>query len=563
MLRELKIHNLALIEELHVVFDRGLVVLTGETGAGKSIFLQAIHLLAGGRAGSSWVRSGADESVVEALFECPAASRVPDILAGAGIDADPDGAVIIRRVLAVAGRSRFYINGALAAAKLAAEVTAELVSVASQHDHQKLLDPAEHLLFLDAIGDHGAERQGFAELYQNWQRLQGEYRKLQERERDRDRRREFLAFQCREIDEARLVVGEDEELDRTKNLLKSTDELARLGVNAYKQLETVGHDALDSARRDLARMADLDPALASLADDVASICFLLEDHVGSLRSYLDELPTDPAMLDQVTARIHLVKQMKRKYGFTLEEVLAFRASVGQELDELENLTDRLELLARDSQRLERQVMASALELSGKRRRTAERLAALVTDELVSLAFGEARFRVSFRAPELLTAADCGPTGLDNPEFLFSANPGEPEKPVAQVASGGELSRLMLALKSILARKDQVETVIFDEIDAGISGSAAAKVGEKIRQLANHHQVLCITHLPQIAARADQHFLVTKETMAGRTRTRLGQLDEQSRPGAIAAMLDGSTVTARTMAYVEDLLARSRSLVSEN
>jgi len=555
MLRELRIINLALIEELHLTIDSGLSVLTGETGAGKSIILQAIHLLAGGRAAAGWVRTGAEVATVEALFELSGQhDELRSQLSEMGIEVDDD--LIIRRQIEAKGKSRYYLNGALATAAAVGEAMEGLLSVASQHDHQRLLVPRYHLDFIDAVGALGTARQAMAAAYETWLAAKAEYDGLRDQEQDKEQRRDFLTFQCQEIGEAALVVGEDEKLAVERDRLKSSDELSRLSQLSHEALGEEVVPQLAMVRKHLEQMATLDQSVAPLADEVAGASYQLEESLLGLSRYLDTIPNDPERLDEVTARIDLLQRLKRKYGPTLEEVVAFGEQAQQELERLESMEAQLVVLGQQVAACEVVLREKATQLGAARREVATGLEAKVREELASLCFEQAEFAVHFHD----TSHDLDHItrlGWDRPEFVFSANPGEPLKPVAKIASGGELSRLLLALKCLLAKQDQVETVIFDEIDAGISGKAAEAVARKIKELADHHQVLCITHLPPIAAAAHAHFLVAKSVRNERTQTSVTSLTAEQRVDELARMLAGDSVTEKTLAFVRELLSRNQ------
>jgi DNA repair protein RecN (Recombination protein N) len=558
MLKELLITNLALIEKLHVSFGPGLTVLTGETGAGKSIILQAIHLLGGGKAAAAWIRSGAEAASVEALFALrPDHEILRNRLAEAGLDADDE--LLVKRVISDKGTSRYFMNNSLATARLVGEVMEQLLSVASQHDHQQLLQPRSHLDFVDAVGGLWPRRLEVGRLYDSWQQAREAYERLQGREKDKEQRREFLAFQGREIEEAAPGPGEDEELLVERDRLRASDDLLRLGQKCCHLLGEAMGNNLALARKNLQQMAAFDSSLAGLAEEVAGNCFQLEDQAQALRGYLETVSRDPARLDTVTARLDLLQRLKRKYGGSLAEVLAFGREAARELAELEALDERLALLERERRETEAVLRKSAEALSRARRAAAADLAGKIRESLLSLCFERAVFEIAFRADQ----GDAGREnmtrlGLDRVEFLFSANQGEEAKPLVKVASGGELSRLMLALKSLLASEDQVDTVIFDEIDAGISGKAAEAVARKILELAGHHQVFCITHLPQIACLADEHFLVHKSVADNRTRTSILPLPRPERLHELARMLDGDSVNEQTLAYAGKLMERKGS-----
>lgn len=555
MLRELRITNLALIEELSISFDEGLVVLTGETGAGKSIILQSIHLLSGGRAGTNWIRTGADAVTVEALFEFSHDhSDVLKMISENGGAAQDE--VIIRRVLSGNGKSRYYINGSMVTGKVAGEVSENLLSVASQHDHQQLLKPGNHLDFIDSIGDLWPDRSDLNTLFENWKNLKNEYEELKQQEKDKEQRRDFLTFQCQEIGEANLCPGEDEELVQKKDKLKASGDLLRLGQQSHELLANTIIDNLAIVRKNLEQMAVFDDAVTELSENLAGQSYQLEDNVSELRNYIDTIPTDTEMLEEITARIDLLQKLKRKYGDMLEGVIDYGKKARQELDSLDAMDERIETVKRKLAESETKLVETAERLSKKRKKTAEQLTQKIVKELHSLHFEQADFEVDFKNGKG-TIESITKSGWDKPEFLFSANPGEPLKSLASVASGGELSRLMLALKCILAQKDRVETVIFDEIDAGISGKTAEAVARKIKELAAHHQVLCITHLPQIASYANEHFRVEKSVLDQRTRTDITHLSEELQVEEIARMLDGDSVTPQTLAYAKELVARNQ------
>ncbi|MEW6220442.1 MAG: DNA repair protein RecN [Thermodesulfobacteriota bacterium] len=555
MLQELKIENLALIERLEIAFGPGLAVFTGETGAGKSIVLAAVHLLSGGKAPPTWIRTGASQATVEALFDDVAANQaLAELLASQDLEAG--GVVVVRRVIGEGGRSRFYVNGHLVPARLAGEVLAELVSLAGQHEQQRLLDPGRHLDLLDTAADLGPTRRAFAADFDRWRALAAEVTQLRQALGQRDQRRDFLAFQIAEIEAARLTPDEEERLLARRQVLKSADTLTRLGREAHELLREGVWDQLSSVRQRLEQMAQLDPATASILAEVAAAFYTLGDQAGRLEAYLETVQADPAELEATSSRLDLLARLKRKYGASVAAILDLHQALTQELAALESVDDRLGQLGAEEARLAAALRAAAAGLSAARHAAAERIARAVQAELQALGLGQACFAVRFRdQPE--TAAALTRDGWDRPELLFSANPGEPAKPLAAIASGGELSRLLLAIKSILAQKDQVGCVIFDEVDAGIGGQAADAVARKIRDLARHHQVLCITHLPQIASCADTHFLVDKQVRDGRTHTRVLQLDRPARVGELARMLDGTSGRPETVAFAEALLTASQ------
>ena len=559
MLCELKIENLALIESLHLHFamdeSHGLVVMTGETGAGKSIMLRAIKMLTGGRAQAEWVRSGTDQCTVEALFEVnPEHARFLDTLAETGFGEEP--VVIIRRIVSAGGRSRLYVNGSLAPAKIVRELTADLLNVASQHDHQQLLQPQYHLDFLDTLGEHWQDRARLSALHSTYQKRCTVLADLKRQEQDKEQRYDFLKYQLEEIRQADIQEGEDEELTTEKNRLKNSDNLIKLSQQSYASLSANVLDELNLIRKNMEEIAELDSAAGKLVEDISGYCFQAEDLAMQLRHYRDGLESDPYRLEQVTERLDLLQKLKRKYGESIIDILSFAKDAEEEITRLEQLDIQLDELEQEVAHLGEELIACAETLSQKRRQTAAYIEKAMTEELDSLAFHQASLEVRWQENQGLIE-DITPSGRDKIELYFSANQGEPARPLVKVASGGELSRLMLAFKCLLARKDMVETVIFDEVDAGIGGEAAEAVARKIQELATHHQVFCITHLPQIAARGTDHYLVTKSVSDGRTHSSITMLSEKQRQDEIARMLAGESVTDQAHAWARELLGKSR------
>ena len=557
MLCELKIQNLALIESLHLDLcstdSSGLVVMTGETGAGKSIMLRAIHLLSGGRASADWIRSGEENCVVEALFEVsPENTLLQALFQKQGLDVEES--LLLKRVVNSKGRSRMYINGSPATVKMGTELAISLLNVASQHDHQQLLQVPYHLDFLDTIGETVELRDRFKELYRQWQEKCETLKKLQEQEQEKEQRRDFLQFQIQEIQDVEPVIGEDEELSMEKKRLKSAESLMRISQKSHGLLSGSLLDGLTQIRMDMSQVAELDDAAEELAEEVGSLSYLAEDLVGKLRSYRDSLSNDPRRLDEVNERLDLLQGLKRKYGSSLEEVVQYAQNAKAELLKIHNLDKAVAECAHEVAELEAQLCKDAARLSEKRQAAALQFEEAMGQELASLAFNRSGLEVRFG--EHSAAVDAlHPAGWDRVEFFFSANPGEPARQLAKVASGGELSRLMLAFKCLLAKKDMVETVIFDEVDAGIGGEAAEAVARKIQELSTHHQVFCITHLPQIAARGNSHFLVEKGVAEGRTQSEISLLDNSQRLEEISRMLAGESVTEQTRAWAEKLLEK--------
>jgi DNA repair protein RecN (Recombination protein N) len=559
MLCELKINNLALIERLDLDLcengGKGLVVMTGETGAGKSIMLRAIHLLTGGRASSDWVRSGEESCTVEALFEVPPENDLlHSLFAKQGVDTEE--ILVMKRVVNSKGRSRMYINGSPATTKMAAELAVNLLNVASQHDHQQLLQPWFHLDFLDTMGETWPLRQQFGQLYGKWQDKRELLQQLQNQEQEKEQRKDFLEYQLKEIHDIQPDPGEDEMLSEEKKRLKSADALIKISRKSHKLMENSLLDGLIQIRMDMNQAAELDGNAEELAAELAGFSYQAEDLVIKLRGYRDSLNNDPYRLDAVNERLNELQGLKRKYGNTLEAVIAYAKDAENELLQIENLDKAVAECEAAVQELEKELCTQADKLSKKRKATALKLEKSMAGELATLAFNQSGLEVRFQEHAADVAA-LRQSGWDRVEFFFSANPGEPPRPLVKVASGGELSRLMLAFKCLLAQKDMVDTVIFDEVDAGIGGEAAEAVARKIQELSGHHQVFCITHLPQIAARGTTHFLVEKGVEEGRTQTGISLLGPAQRVSEVSRMLAGDSVSDQTRAWAEELLSKGR------
>ena len=546
MLHELRIHSLALIDELHLDLSSrhcGLTVLTGETGAGKSIILQAVNLLTGGRGASTWVRSDRDQAIIEAIFTLAASNQAAQLLLEEhGLQDETSGQCIIRRLLHKDGRSRLFVNDQGVTAKLAAELSSNLVNIASQHDQQQLLNARRHLDFLDSYGELWELRHSYSVDYQRWRQAAEALKALREREASKEQQHEFLRLQVEEIAKINPQPQEDEALIRERDQLKASEMLLQSVGAAERQLNAA-QGLLVEIKKKLDQAVLLDTELSPLAERVTATGFELEDMAALSAKYLADLPTDTSRLELIAGRLADLKQLQRKHGPALEDVLRFAEKAAQELELLDNMEEQIRRAEKEAAKLLHQAEQSAGALSQARAAAGERMAV------------QASFVVGLQSNDAKKGENLRSNGLDEVEFLFSANPGEPPKPLSRIVSGGELSRMMLAMKCLLARRDEVETVIFDEVDAGIGGQTAEAVAAKISELAGHHQVICITHLPQIAARADLHFKVEKQVKQGRTSTGISLLDEEARRAELARMLDGERASAQTHAYVRELMAR--------
>jgi len=552
MLIELRIENLAVIEDLSVRLDEGLTVFTGETGAGKSIIVGAVSLLLGERASSESVRAGTKRAVVEGVFDVTRVRGIDTLLDAHGLEAE-DGLLILRREVAAEGRSRAWINGAGATAGLVGEIGRALVDLHGQHEHQTLLRAEEQRAILDAWTGCADLADRVAAAHRNVKDTAARLDALEARRQSIRQRTAELERRADEIEKARPREGEEEELEREAHRLTHAEELARLSSRLHAALYA-SDDAvsarLDDARRTLAQLVRLDPAVQEASRQLDDAFHVLQELGRQMGDYASRIEDDPARLEQVRRRQDLLFRLKARHGPTLADVLAAGRAARAELDELgESTLDESKLRAGlEAARAEHARLAA--DLTRKRRRGAKRLDAEMNGLLPELAMPGGQF-----VTVLESHAEPGAHGAESIEFRVAANPGFEPGPLNRVASGGELSRIMLALKAILARHDRLSTLIFDEIDAGIGGAAAGVVADRLRDVASEHQVFVVTHLPQIAASADHHLHVEKEARGGRASTAVRVLGDEQRVGEIARMLGGEAESGTGRAHARELLAR--------
>jgi len=541
MLRYVNIRNLAVIESLEVTFQPGLNVMTGETGAGKSIVVGAVGLLLGDRASPDLIRTGEEMAIVQAVFEL-------------------DGReIIIRRELTAQGRSRSFIDGALVTASTLKELGVTLVDLHGQHEHQALLNPDLHLDLLDQHAGLASLRDEVAAAHRDWSSLRSDLEALRAREQDKDARADFLRFQSGEIDRVAPQVGEDEELSSTRRLLVNADRLQRLSEEAYSRLYEADQSALSALAvvfKRVAELSDLDPRFVPYLESREDVTAQLDELATFLREYGAHIDAAPERLQEVEDRLANLERLKRKYGPTLSEVIARRAQCATELAAFDSADERLIDLERDLDGAGTRYCEIARRLSTARRAHAPKFATQLEKELAELAMARTRFEVRFEevppTPDRWSAH-----GTDAAQFFVSPNPGEDVRPLARVASGGELSRMMLALKTLATTDSPGKTLIFDEVDAGIGGRVADVVGQRLQLLGDRFQVLCITHLPQIAACGDAHYRVAKFERGGRTQTAVEPLTGDGRVEELARMMAGQVITDGTLASARDLLDARR------
>lgn len=558
MLRELSIRNLAVIEHVSIAFDSGFHVLTGETGAGKSILIDALSLAIGGRGTADIVRYGCDKAEIEALFEPPAGHPVWDVLASLGIEADPDEMLVIRRELTAQGKSISRVNGRIVNLSMLREIGECLVNIHGQHEHQSLLKTERHLEWLDDYaGEALAERKRkYREVYRQYRDARSRLRELEDVSRQQMQMLDLYKFQLEEIDAARLTPGEDEELQDERRRLAHAERIMQHASEAYELL--YGPSGLEALAKAVSRLEDIhqyDASLGPMLEQLQSAYYQAEDAAFQLRDYRERIEANPERLAEIEDRLDQINGLKRKYGEQIEDILAYRNKIAADIDKMENRDEHLQRLREDEQRLYEQAHELALGLSDMRRLAAERLAGEIENELRELHMERTTFKVQLDQPQdnAAGAAKLTENGIDEAMFLFSANPGEPPKPLAKIASGGEMSRIMLALKAVFAAIDGVPVLIFDEVDTGVSGRAAQAIAEKLSKLSRRCQVFAITHLPQVACMADHHYGIRKSAEDGRTTTSVKKLEVSERVEELARMLGGVEVTDKTRHHAQEML----------
>ena len=563
MLTELTIKNFAIIDRVQIEFGPGLNALTGETGAGKSILVDAIGLILGGKASPEMIRTGAEEASLEAFFDLSAGDAA-ETLRRFGLEKNEG--LVIRRLVNRSGKSRAYLNGSAVTLGMLEAIAGELVDIYGQHEHQHFLEPKRHIDILDEAGDLLPRRLSYEALHRQWRQAAGELEEMAARQEKRRERLELLVFQSQEIARAGLreprpgEPDEEETLTAERARLVHAEKLFEIAHQGFEALYGESGSALErlkSTRQRLREGEKIDPSLSPFRQALETAILQAEDAASSLRAYRDRVHFDPKRQEEVESRLDEIRKLKRKYGESLEKVIAYKKKLDEERKTLENLDEKIAESQTRADHIYRQALQSARELSQQRKKSARTLEAKVEEELADLGMGKSRFQIRLEA-ESLGAKGAGPpalseNGLDFVEFFLSPNPGEELKPLAKIASGGELSRIMLALKRIFSRDSGVRTLIFDEVDAGIGGAIAEVVGRKLKDIARRHQVFCITHLAQIASFADAHYRVAKKAQGERTVVDVERLREEERVKEIARMLGGVKITGKTLDHAGEML----------
>jgi DNA repair protein RecN (Recombination protein N) len=565
MLVELHIENLAIIEHLRIDFNHGLNVLTGETGAGKSIILNALNLILGDRAKDDIIRSHEDEGVVEALFDISAKPLVRQWLGEKGIGAEDT--LVIKRVVSRKDKTKIYINGNLATLQMASLIGEELLNIYGQHQHQVLRKVENHLEILDEFGELLPLKAEFQEAYKEQRGLERRLLGLKDEKERGERERDLWAFQLKEIEAANLIPGEEEELKQERHLLKNAQRLMQLAGSSerllYSEAGSVA-ERLGTVERDIEALAELDPSVSSLKDAVSAALLQVEEASGELKGYLAKIDLDPNRLEEIEVRFDELQRLMRKYkASTVEEILSYKEQITRGVQGTAELEAEIAQLEKKKKEGEGMVRDLAGRLSQRRTEAAQVLKREIEAELATLAMERTTFEVQLQ--ELSAGGDTvgvddliiGPRGAEEVEFLISPNLGEEPRPLSKIASGGELSRIMLAIKKILTKGSEDQTLVFDEVDAGIGGQTAEVVGNKLRDLARYHQILCVTHLPQIAAFGQTHYQVSKREDQGRTMTSVERLQGDMVVDEIARMLGGTGESPVSRTHANEMLQKAR------
>ena len=547
MLSLLHIENIAVIESADISFDQGFNILTGETGAGKSIVIDAISAILGERAYRDMIRTGSDKASVRAVF-----TDVPELPWFEENGVEYDSETIIERQIHMDGKNVCRVNGTLVTVSILRKLGIQLINIHGQHDSASLFDENNHLTFLDSFADNENLRIDYQEKYEKVAQLRQQIKHLQMDEGEKLRRMETLKYQIEEITKANLEVGEDDELENRRKVLQNAEKISD-GIETAVECLYGGDDTdgaaslLAQAERELARLSRFTDAFASIHERVSDLMYQVQDVAEEVRSARDDLTYSAGELDRIEERLDVIHRLRRKYGATCSDILEFLEKAKQELDEIEFADDHLERLKKKLKAAENEAWDAAIALRQSRKETAKNLALRILTELSQLDMPRVQFECVFTELELT------PNGADAVAFYMSANAGESLKPMSKVASGGELARIMLAMKNVLAEQDQVNTLIFDEVDTGVSGRAAQKVAEKLRSVAKHKQVLCVTHLPQMAALAHTHLLIAKSERDGRTYTTVTPLDFEGRKRELARIIGGANITENTLKSAEEML----------
>ncbi len=571
MLLQLVIHNVALIEEISIELGSGLNILTGETGAGKSIIIDSINAVLGDRVSKDIIRTGSDKALIEAVFQTDS-EKVMDVLSEMGMESEEDGTIILSREITQSGRNTCRVNGKMAPASFMKEIGERLIDIHGQHDNQSLLKTEHHIELLDAFAGDAIQslKQEYTHLLEQYRSVRAGLKELSGDPGERERKMDLLRFQTDEIRKAGLKPGEEEELNKERLLLNNAEKIAGALAAVYDLLisgEEAGRPAVDTLQQSLTSLgmiSRLDSCYEDMYGRLQDIIYQVDDLASEVRKNQENTEFDPARMEEIGERLDLIYKLKRKYGAGIDEIYRFCESAEKQLEEIEKSEETARRLSDMKTRLESQLYQTSCKLNAERLKAAEVLESRIGQQLDELEMKKAQFKVDIQfdiAAGSTAGRKFGANGLDRVEFLISPNAGEPVKPLAKIASGGEMSRVMLAIKTILAEVDSIPTMIFDEIDTGISGKAAQRVGEKLSFISARHQVLCVTHQAQIACTADNNYLIEKISGSSSTKTKVTKLDTENKIKEIARLIGGEA-TETSLKYAAELInnAKSRQIV---
>ena len=555
MLNQLSVRNVAVIDKLDINFHDGVSVLTGETGAGKSIIIDSINMILGDRANKELVRYGTDKAVVQAVFDAP--KSVINILEENDIDVE-DETVIITRQVTKEGKSVARINGMVVTLNILREISDRLINIHGQHDNQALLTPIRHITFLDTYADNEEYINRYKDILSKKREIEKKISSLEMDEQEKMQRIDLLEYQVNEIKKASLEKGEEDDLREQRDIYTNAEQITKSVNEAYMNLYEgdeiqSAYDGISIAVNEISQISDLNPQLKSIYDTLNEIMYSLEDTAHEIKEFGETVEFDEQTLNEIEERLDLISRLKRKYGNSIEEILEYLKKAESELNDIKLSDERTNELKEELKNITKELKEKGNVLTQRRENAAKVLEENIEKSLHELNMEKSKFKVSIENDG--TFYD---NGMDKVEFLISTNPGEPLKPLVKIASGGELSRVMLAIKSILADSDGVDTMIFDEIDTGVSGKAAMSIAKKLAVIAKNKQVICITHLPQLTAMADNHYLIQKNTDGEMASTTLKELDEEGRELELARIIDGGEVTELALSHAKQMLENAKN-----
>lgn len=572
MLQQLQINNIALIDKVNIELETGLNVLTGETGAGKSIIIDSINAILGERFSKDLIRSGTEKATVEAVFQTENGFLQP-VLENMGIDPEEDGTLIISREYSMTGKNSCRINGKMVTVSMLREIGQKLIDLHGQYDNQSLLRTESHIELLDSFAGKAmeTEKERYLKLLEEYRSLKTRLRGLTGDKNDRERKIDLLKYQIDEIKKAKLKAPEEEELARQRALLTNSEKIMESLTSAYELLysgsnmKSSASDSICEALTELNSIVKVDEKFARISKKIEELSYEIDDVIEDIRREKELVEFNPDLLEQIEERIDLIYKLKRKYGTSIEEVLNYCTTIEEELDQLLKSEEIITEIREKLDKLDKELFRAAEKLHGERLKACAIMEDRICEELNDLEMKKAAFKVNIHFEDTVDHngdRKFGNNGLDKVEFLISPNAGEPLKPLSKIASGGEMSRIMLAIKTILANVDNIPTLIFDEIDIGISGVAAQKVGEKLSFISKNHQVLCVTHLAQIASMADSHYLIEKLSENDKTVTAVSKMNAGQVRNEIARILGGASISEITLKHAEEMLKNAAEFKSK-